>query len=285
MAKIPEIIPQFLHKLLDNIATTEKFVDYKIEFKAGCNHGDGFLSDLLSVIISEQRSIKASLYLICKIPPSNALRRREFESIILFKREVLIYETFLPILKKFEMEKGLSEADSFASYPKCYAAIADDALNQYVIIMEDVRLKGYSMWPKNEVIPVDYAYRLMEQLGKLHAISFALRDQRPSVYEEFQRFRDVACTFFKTNTLVQAIDTAYIRALSVLEDPKHIEIVKDIQINSQKYFEDCLMPNLNETTAVIGHGDCWINNLLFRHSEEVTPSNLFKILKLYFFND
>lgn len=264
-------IPEYVNVLLSEIAKSERFAKHSIEVGPGCEHGDGFLSTILSVTISGDRiDGRDKLQLVCKLAPSSPARRKEFESLLLFKREVLLYGKVLPLLADFEREKELPESELFTSYPKCFAAIANDETDQFVVILDDVRPKGFSMWPKHKIIPVDYAYRLMEQLGKLHGISLALKDQRPEVYDELKNIEDVISTFIKTDTMVELCDKAYQRALGVVEEPQHIEVVKELRATNQASFEECLIPPADEPFCVISHGDCWINNMLFRCRDGVS---------------
>lgn len=283
MAEIPEYVRELLH----SIAKTEGFYnDHTLNVKPGCNQGDGFLSVVTSVTISGQRvknNIRTNdqLYLVCKSAPENETMREGFDSIVQFKREACMYGKILPILADFEREKGLTESERFTSYPKCYAIVADDQNDQMVIVMEDVRTKGYAMWKRSEPIPPKYAYDLLEEIAKLHACSFALKDQRPNVYNSFRELIDVVLDFTSTKTMREIIRASYERCLAAVEDPKHIEIVNDIIKNSEKYYEDCVALENVEPFAVVSHGDFWINNILFRNNQEVSNSNVHNLALVF----
>lgn len=262
-------VPDSVITLLETIAKSESFSDYKLDFKPGCKNGDGFLSNLVSVTISGTRKLIDNdcvdeLYLVCKIMPSCPVRQKEFESIIFFKREICMYSKILPILNEFEQASGLTENKQFRFYPKCYAFISNDETEEYALILEDIRPKGFSMYQKNKILTVEYAHRIVEQLAKLHAISFAIRDQRPDICEEFKKLEDVICTFLKTDTLIKLNEATYKRCIDVLENPRHVEIVKELRDTNQASFEEVLRPGMNQPFNVISHGDFWINNMLFR---------------------
>lgn len=267
-----EPVPEYVRTLLNEIARSEGFDEYNIELQPGCNHGDGLFSNIVGATIAgtSQDCGAKQLQLVCKLAPSNEFFRKEFQALLLFKREVLIYDKILPLLTEFEREKGLPAADAFyASYPKCYAAVADDERNQFAIIMDDLRVKGYAMWPKTQIIPIDHARRVMEQLAKFHAIPFALKDQRPAQYEQLKGVVDVVCTFIQTNTMKKVLHDAFQMGIDVLQKPEHIDLVRELQATSQESYEESLKPDFNEIPGVICHGDLWTNNIMFRSRQEV----------------
>lgn len=265
-------LPDYVHDLLHKIAKAEYFTgDYHINVKPGCDEGDGFLGVIASVNITGTRAPNNdALHLVCKLAPTSAARREGFGSIALFKREAYMYQTVLPQLAAFEREKGLTEANRFTAYPKCYEIIADEEKDQFVLIMEDMRAKGYTMWDRSQPIPVNYVNSVLQQLARMHAISFALKDQRPKIYAGFKAVTDIVVDFMKTSTMKVVIEASYVRCLNAAEEEKHIEIIKDISANNNEYYAECVTDEFVGPYAVITHGDCWINNLLFHNRNEVS---------------
>lgn len=266
-------LPDYVRVLLDDVAKSEGFTEgYEISVKPGCSQGDGFLGILISVTISGLRYGENSgdLHLVCKSAPQNAARREGFESIVLCKREALMYEKILPALANFERDKGLVNSDRFTAYPKCYVSISDETKDQFVIIMEDVRPKGYSMWVRSDPLPIKYTCNLFDQLAKMHAISFALKQQRPRIYNEFREINDVVTGFIATATMADIINASLGRCLAAVEDPKHIEIVTDMIKNRCAYYDECISAENVEPFGAVTHGDCWINNILFRFNDNVS---------------
>lgn len=265
-------LPDYVLGLLNKIATEANFEnDYKVDVKPGCKQGDGFLGILASVTLIGKRITPgtgalepAQLSLVCKMAPTKTARRHGFDSITLFKREAHMYGHVLPQLRAFEREKGLSVAEQFTAYPKCYAILTDDANDQYVIIMEDVRASGYAMWNRSEPLPMDYVLRLLDQLARMHAISFALQDQRPDIYESFKQVTDVVTDFVKSQTMQAVIKASFARCRQAVDNQRHIEMVDDICANNERYFVESLSQEYAGAYVGIAHGDCWINNLLFR---------------------
>lgn len=273
-------LPEYIRDLLNNIAKSEGFqLGHKIELKSGSNHGDNFLGVMVSATISGTRSVNDrvsssdKLHLLCKLAPSNAARRIEFRTDIVFTREAFAYNTILPMLVDFQREKGLTTDECFAAFPKCYVAIADNEKNQHVIIMEDLRPKQFVMWPKNILLPAQHSYMVVEGLAKLHAVSFALKDQRPAEYAKLKDLNDLMAIFFENGTWREMIGASFKRAIDALDREEHRKILEDVKANITELFDDCIKGDVCEPFGAVGHGDCWSNNLLFRYNESVSTIN------------
>lgn len=272
-------LPEYVIKALNEIIKSEGFTQHTIELCPGCKHGDGFLGVLTSVIVTGIRKINDKLindvlHLLCKMAPTNAIRRQQFQSAISFTREALIYNEILPLFAEFQQEKGLSDDEGYAAYPKCYAAIANKDTDQYYLILEDVRARNFTMRPKTQSISVNHAFLIVEHLAKLHAISFALKDQQPTVYDKLRSVDDLLTKFFQTPHMSNVFNATYDRAIAALDNPHHIRIVNDMKVNHVKYFTELLIGDACDPYGVIIHGDCWQNNILYRLQKGVRLLNL-----------
>lgn len=280
-------LPVYVLDLLSNIAKADGLTDYTVELTAGCKHGDNFLGVVQRAVLHGQRNGNAAdLNLIIKLTSPNTARRQEFLMDHVFAREVLMYEKILPLFQKFQRDKGLAADEGFTSFPKCYAAIADEQSDRFVVIMEDLREKGFTMWPKEQPIPRDHLFMIVGQLAKLHAISFALKDQKPKVYEEFRELKDLFRCFFRSEGTIHFMDSAFDRAIGGLVNEQHIEWLSDFKANMHTLREECLADGACDPFGVIGHGDLWLNNILFRCCDKVIRisyalSKLFIILFIF----
>lgn len=131
------------------------------------------------------------------------------------------------------------------------------------------------MWPKAEIVPANHAYILLENLAKLHAVSFALKDQRPEVFAKLKNVNDLLCNFFKNDAMVKILHMGYDRASACLKNPEHLQIVQRFKNNTAECFLSCLRGDACEPYGVITHGDCWINNLLFRYEDGVRSFTIY----------
>lgn len=264
-------LPIYIVKHLQTIAKKEGFVDgYDVKHAAGSNVGDGFASTLLSVKLVGNRKKEPhsdpepdELALMCKLQPSNAARNENFNLETLFKREVYMFAELLPALVVFQKSHQVPLDVAFTSFPKCYAAFHEDGSNESVIILEDVRPAGFEMWKKS--VPTDYhSCRLvMEQIGRLHGLSFTLRDQQPDLFREFQELPNHYLNLVTSPGFASIINTSIENAMTIMDSSEDVDFLEHLSKNSNEIFTNGMDKELLGKYGVISHGDCWINNIMF----------------------
>lgn len=264
------MLPDSVVQILNRIAAELNFADHQLITKAGSSHGDNFLGIMTAVSITGTRikngkRVPDTVYLICKTPPMNKKRRENFKTNIVFDRELYMYSTVLPAFVKFQRDKGLSADDSFLSFPKIYACETDVAADAYILIMEDLRAKNFDMWPKEKIVPLDHELMVMRELGKLHGISFAMKDQRP---EEFAAFKELSDTFSPIirGKLRTFFDKTLKRTSDALKNPKHKDYVQRFDL--MRSLDDVFAFDACDRFGVVTHGDCWNNNFMYEYSED-----------------
>lgn len=263
-------LPEYLVPILDRIAIREGLIDASTEVETGSNIGDNFTSRLLRVVIMGYRQqgdgnkVESKLHLLCKLAPENVKRREDFQGELAFERESYFYNKLAPQFVQFQAEKGLPEEDQFKSFPKCYEVYSDPENGVYVIIIEDLRPKKFAMWPKEKPMPASYLTATLRELAKFHAISFALKDQRPEVFAEHKQLVDITEAFMSSENMRSMFRQSYQRVIDVLEADEHKAILRDIQENCKEYFQACQTEVASNRFGVVIHGDFWNNNILFR---------------------
>jgi hypothetical protein len=55
-----------------------------------------------------------------------------------------------------------------------------------VLVLEDMRDQGYKMLDRRTSMDVTHCQLVLEQLAKLHAFSFAMRDQKPEQFNNLK---------------------------------------------------------------------------------------------------
>lgn len=282
-------LPEYIKCLLADIARAEGFTAYECQTKAGSNHGDNFVGVLTSVTLSGTRllangtTIPDELRLLCKLAPSNAAQRKEFQSVALFQREIDAYTKYLPLLAAFQREKGLTDGECFNAYPTVYAAVCDESKDQIALIMDDLRDKQFMMWPKATSITKKAAFAVIGHLAKFHATSFALKDQRPETYKQFDLTDLMEIILRNSSNLTMALQMGLDRAIGVLHDERHKDILTQVRNNLARTLNDCMRPDTFEPFGVLGHGDCWINNLMFQfHGTQVQFYRMIRHVFSYF---
>ncbi|XP_055545395.1 uncharacterized protein LOC129730242 [Wyeomyia smithii] len=275
-AKLPEYIQAGLNKVAVEQGFTEGL--YRFAFESSSKSGDGFMGDLFKVTINEKGH--DVFIVVCKTLPQNEARK--MYTISLFHREVQTYNEVLPMLKKFQVEKGISDGDSqgFWSFPKSYYAYCDISKMEGVIIMEDLRERKFRMW--NNAEPVDYQHTclVVEELGKLHAVSFALKDQKPELFEQFKKLCDPLGRIIENEprqAMKKMMNGSCERAISTLDKDDELSRAKMQLIRGvvTDLYKSDTMASEAEPYAVLGHGDCWVNNTMFCYAEDnKTPTEV-----------
>lgn len=275
-------IPAYVAKHINDIAIKEGFSNFTIDVGNGANHGDGFVGDIAKARIVGNRTTNgityadAELILIVKIPPENPVRREEF-GIKLFEREAYMYNEVLPALMRFQHERGLRPGGpGFHSFPKCYLAHFDAERDEAVIIMEDIREKGYKMESKFKTVQFPLAKTVMEKLAELHGISLAMKQQRPAEFARFKVLADVMASNDpnQKKMMKMMINTSIQKAIASLDDHETVLKEKVLRIADLIPEEtDRYLGENSEPYSVINHGDSWINNMMFKYEVSSNAPN------------
>lgn len=279
--KVPKkpVLPQYVRDLLSKIAIDAGFQDIEnscVDLRAGSNQDDGFYGNLIAVTISGKRNSdcngndtnkKETLHLLCKLMPGTAKSRDEMNMIEIFKREAFFYQKVFPAFDEFQTSKGLNAANGFFGHPKCYACICDEAADQFVIIMEDLRHRQYEMWPKKEPVDLAHVRCVLSEMAKFHAVSFALKAEKPELFAELNMVYDLLRTLMKRQTFLDCFNGSHRRAIGMIERhlPQHAAKFRGIWQNAEAHLEAVLDGTQFEPFAVLVHADCWNNNILFQY--------------------
>lgn len=265
------MLSESVERVLHQIAKNEGFVDYKIETAAGSNHGDNFMSVMNAVTISGTKDSNdhiQELHLLCKLPSSNEVRNKNFRSSVIFNRELFVYSEVFPHLAAFQRERGLNDADAFLSYPKVYACDIDKENDKFILVMQDLRGNKFEMWAKEKVIPFEHLSLVLRQLGKFHAISFAMKDQQPNQFKQYEELVDAWGPMCIHGKFGGVIKKSLESAAKALNNPEHKEFMQHFLETYPQTYDDLLIGEISKEFAVIGHGDLWNNNLLFQYADD-----------------
>lgn len=116
--------------LLNQIARGNRFIDFMLTVGK---------TSTINEIASEKK-----LHVVCKVTTFNKNHRQEYFTDLSFKNEVLFYNKLWPAFDEFQHEKYLPIGDQFRRIPKCLLAqFSDDSLHQ-VIVLADLRPKGFN---------------------------------------------------------------------------------------------------------------------------------------------
>ena len=263
-----EIYKQTLKNIIDTYLSST-FEKCKVVINAGSAKGDNYIGVLYRVNIEDANG--KELNVIIKLPPPNVARREQFHARPCFVRESVFYDSVYPMFKKFQEDKGIDvEKDGFYEVPSCYKTLTEEPFEG--LFLEDLKVTGFEMFDRLKEVTVDHVNRVMESLGKLHALSFAIKDQKPELIAPFREIKDI---FFQGDELSKEsvknwfnlLKQKALDSLSNVTDEKlkhkALMIEEDDFYNNIEYCVDGSVEA--EPYAVICHGDCWNNNIMYRY--------------------
>lgn len=274
-------IPAYAVDLINSIAKKEGFTEYTVTSEAGSSHGDGFLGIMIRIAINgtkrlEGVSTPVKLSLIVKLPPDNKARREMFHTKDAFESEIFSYDVLLPAFVNLQQDKGVVKEDGFFRFPKSYGTFADTETGNYVLIMEDLAVRGYEMRNKFEKLNFAHAKLVMTELGRYHALSFALRDQRPEIFAEFRKRRPTFMLKMLDNDMSKGFWSQKYEEASKTLAPEEKEFADKIVLLGKTYVErmrECCEEDAAEPFGVMNHGDCWNNNMMYRYGVDKKKPN------------
>ncbi|XP_017870863.1 PREDICTED: uncharacterized protein LOC108619068 [Drosophila arizonae] len=233
--------------------------DYTLEL--ACAKGNNYLGIVWRIHVPPDQS------LVLKLPPQNAVRRKQFFARPCFKREALAYEQFLPLANRFQTERKLEEAQQFRHYAH-HLATRQDEPNE-CIVLEDLCRAGYQMHDRFAELTTAYVSLVMGAYAKLHAVSLAMKQRQPQQLRPFQQMLDIFEQRRSDEGLAAYFEQLKLSALDALRpqtDRSYMERLREY-FGRGSYFEmlTALLSGSNcEPFAVVCHGDSWNNNFLYK---------------------
>ncbi|KAK4884254.1 hypothetical protein RN001_000525 [Aquatica leii] len=250
----------FLHDYLRKLNVT----DYKIDVTSATNPGDNYFGIIARIKIDSQES---TLHWIFKA----AMQQEKFRLLTgvaeLYKRECYIYSTVFKVFEELQMQSGILH--QFKSYPK-YLTHSLNPPNES-IIMEDLKVEGYSIHDRFKTLDYNHVMLAVREYSRFHALSFALRDQKPSLFEEVSKNCQDVLFSNPVMSCEEVIDAANFKFNCIEEtiDGSQKSLYKAF-IKAKQDFAfiglKCTKSGVASKYSVICHGDSWNNNLLFQYS-------------------
>ncbi|KAK5646579.1 hypothetical protein RI129_005043 [Pyrocoelia pectoralis] len=251
--------------------------NYSIQFSPGVEKGENFGGIIIKAEVTENSKVRESVsnFIIKCSPPSKVLHsmiplQDEFEI------ETYMYSTVFPEFTKIQNEKNFPKV--FKPFPDFFKSLNEEY--EEMIIMQNVKLLGYEH--KNCKVPLKYNQVLLtvKQYAKIHALSYAIRDQKPKLFEEFER--NTRNHFFKDFNVGGIKMVATHRILNAL---KALDPITDCLFYDKfSYFAENMITILTNLISshnryqVVSHIDCGIQNLLFK--TEQSPNSFHDVFVL-----
>lgn len=203
--------------------------------------------------------------------------------------------------KCLEFQAQVKPKVVFDEVPGCLAAL-HDGVNDYVVL-EDLSPDGYGTVSRQTGMDFNHCKLALQTLGKMHGLSLVYRHQRPEEFEGLLQNLEVVCPTnlsraeqtSLTDLLFQ--ETYYsARLKSWYQDfqKNQIEVARHavsteypgsvIEQKMESFFTGDLYDRMVAMTHkrskyyVIGHGDCWMPNFLFKYGADGCVPTAAKII-------
>ncbi|XP_019846596.2 uncharacterized protein LOC105228300 isoform X2 [Bactrocera dorsalis] len=252
-----------LQQLLERQFSSKSFT---YELLPATEKGENYIGIVYRVSVKLNTSCGVRLSnIILKMAPRNSTRRKQFFIRPCFLREALAYEEFLPMIENFQRNKGLAEEYCFHEYAKCFYTSTDEL--EEVVFLEDLSLQEFGVFDRFDDFQFEHIATVMRTYAKLHALSFAIKDQQPKALDKFRKIEDIFLQHKDVSNLNIYFEGLKRTALACLEQEsdKYRQILdKFFKRPFFEIFSDLIDGNKYEPYAVLCHGDCWNNNLMFK---------------------
>ncbi|CAG9839119.1 unnamed protein product [Diabrotica balteata] len=252
-----------LHSWIQRSIGTENFT-FTVENTT--QKGEGYIGELFFVKVDLQQPLngKDVLYLVVKTNKKNPGSEKAISIVQdLCKREVFFYSTILKEYQIFQNNKKLPVF--FDIVPKCFKTFSE--VDNEVVILENLKKEGYMLHSRQHPMNIAHLEMGLKSYAKLHAMSFALKDQKREIFENisktctslikdiFQNFKTVFDT--KTPMLVEALKEA---------DRSDLSIVYEKFINDKSIYTRFMevSDTISKDQALI-HTDCHTANMMFQY--------------------
>jgi Ecdysteroid kinase-like family len=233
---------------------------FTIVCSAGSGKGDNYLGIVCRIQVKNKSDGKVQMSLVLKSAPQNADRRDQFYIHEVYGREINFYTEIYPLYEKFQREKGIDvEADGFRHVAKCYQAFGEEPFEG--IIFEDLKFNGFEMFDRHKKLTREHVILTMKALAKMHAVGYAIKDQKPELIEKYKTMPDLLIKICadENSSIRIWIETQAKLAATVLDKCQNEEIKKRIKkildTDFIAQFEEVIDGRLAEPYANICHGD------------------------------
>ncbi|KAF5290792.1 hypothetical protein FQR65_LT11524 [Abscondita terminalis] len=230
--------------------------------------GDNCFGQILeiNVVGKKVQNTVDKISIIAKLAPSVQTDEEYFVIRSIYKREIYMYDVVLPELVIFQKNHKIK--NMFAPFAQCYATSGDDG--QEIILLENMNNNGYRSVSRQ--IPVDYKHAslMIKSCAKLHAISFAFRDQKPDLFEELSAYTKKS-TGVPEMFLPIVVNIAT-KMLNNIEKTSEVYEALHSFIKDPHYVLELFQSESAGEHAVITHGDYQNKNILFRYKDKSNPT-------------
>ncbi|XP_071450073.1 uncharacterized protein [Hetaerina americana] len=229
-----------------------------------CVKGSGETAEGLSVTIS----------FVAKFPVKNDTWREMYRTDLMFRKEMDFYNIILPAYIGFRVSNGKPPQrdevprDGLDWVPRCYCTVSDGTNS--MVLLEDLLAAGYRMESRMVGLDLEKSRVVMRCLGKMHAFSYSLQQKDPVTFQSLTKLtQETYLTPEAKGNQASVFQENAQNATAVIKE-RWPEVADQLAGRLKEGLFKLMLKSVSarDRYSVINHGDVWINNLLFRHSDE-----------------
>lgn len=254
---------------------------YKV--RALTQPGDNYSSTMLAVDVILQQHSKTphTLELVAKLLPPTKFLCEVINIDVTFRKEVNAYTLVFPEFYRLQRGREIPESEILDVFPKLYGGRInrhgdrnEKADETALLLLENLKISGYEIGDRRNGLNLKHMELGVSQLARFHALSVALKIQKPQVFKETVLR---ACESFQIASQVDETGLPkwitstmkYVKAI-----PQCEPYLQKIECSLIQFVKKELSPK--EPFAAFIHNDLWVNNILFQYKQErtVTPTGI-----------
>ena len=236
--------------------------------KAATDKGDNYSSDMMRVTVEFTRNkgdklVTEKKSMILKLEPLEEGARRDLISKIgVFDTEI---SALTDTVKKMNHMLGPEERLS----AKVYHVRMEPPL---CLILEDLSVLGFRMADRQLGLDMDHALMAIRGLARFHAASVALCEKEPKYKERYRKGLFSMEHPGEMHTFISGTLTTMAEEVEKWPElgKPYADKLRAFIPNSYRKGCEAIARKDNEFN-VINHGDCWVNNMLFRYDDNGKP--------------
>lgn len=256
---------------LEPLALRENLKRSTVSVTGTTEKGDGYMGDITFVKVEDENGKTYSL--VVKSAKKSPLLREQLPVRMAYKNEIFLYTEVLKQFVNFQKEKNVKCV--FDNYAKCYETLIYDDVE--VVVLENMKDAGYFLWDKAVGMNRGHVVEVLKNYGKLHAISYALKDQKPELFHNLaSKLPDI---FIEMEQIFQDLQKKIFEEIIDLAKTKGYNDIAEKLVSMEEKISVIYKGDKENPYAIIAHGDCWNNNVMFKYKVNKKSSRIYLIEK------
>ncbi|CAG0889622.1 unnamed protein product [Cyprideis torosa] len=266
---IDDITPQWLQEcvLKEQIEGEFEVVNLKRTCATDSQDRQGYTSLMIRIEVDVEIKTteeKKKINLFAKLYPPNEQHRKMVREIMVFDREIFVYTSLLNSIRSAQ-ESSKVQLEPF--WPKCVFTAMNRDARVSAVIMEDLKARGFILMDKTKGLDFEHLNLGCKAFARTHALTFHLK-QTVGVeqflinnYQLLQEPLDIFKHIFDINF---DISIGFLKGSGRPDLAKRMEDFREKQKEPLGVHLRSILSRPHRMRTLI-QGDCWVNNMMFRH--------------------